>query len=161
MHQHLIHVNIDKVIKAYRDAGIKINEKKAREYHCRWCHLAKSTKVVSRDQIPRAQRPLARVFFNSIPHKPIGRRDYNHTIHLLDNYSQYHWVIFIKSKSDSLKQFEEWIDYIENQTGLTIQVIHGNGGTEFSPTALRELCNRKGKALYLNYSRLPQAEWPF
>ena len=90
----------------------------------------------------------------------MGRGDYNHTIHLLDDYSRYHWVIFIKSKSDSLKQFEEWIDYIENQTGLTIQVIHGDGGTEFSPTALRELYNRKGKALYLITPGCPKQNGP-
>ena len=120
MHRRLMHASVGKVIKACRDAGIPINETKALAYHCKWCKLAKSTKVISYDQIPRASRPLGRIYFDSIPHKPMGAGGYNHTIHLLDNYSRYQWAIFIKSKADSLKKTKEWIDYMENQTGLKI-----------------------------------------
>ena len=188
MHKRLMHASVDKVIKACRDAGITINETKARAYHCKWCHLAKSTKVISYDEIPRAQRPLGRIYFDSIPHKPMGAGGYKHTIHLLDDYSRYQWVIFIKSKADGFEKTEEWMDYIENQTGLKIQIMHGDGGTEFSPAEMRKLCKKKGVAFHpivpgsseqngpsertgrtlLEYSRAslhsigaPESDWPY
>ena len=148
MHKHLMHTSIDKVIKACRDAGIMINEAKAHTYHCRWCYLAKSTKVISYDQIPCAQRPLGRIYFNSIPHKPIGASGFKHTIHLFDDYSRYQWTIFIKSKIEGFQKTAEWMDYIENQTGLKIQIIHGNGSTEFSPAELQKLCASQAVAFF-------------
>ena len=73
LHRRLLHANVEKVIKACRNAGIPINETKAREFHCRWRYLGKSTKVISRTPVHTATAPLQYVEFDTIPHKPMGR----------------------------------------------------------------------------------------
>jgi len=146
MHRRLLHANVEKVIKACRDAGIPINETKAREFHCKWCYLGKSTKVISRTPVHTATAPLQYVEIDTIPHKPMGRGRKYYATHIIDRYSGYHWIFFSYSKTEIFQSFQIWIEYIEGQTVLRVQIIQIDDGTEFCPKEIRAYCEKKGIA---------------
>ncbi len=147
MHQRLTHASVARVLKACRDAGIKISDKEAREYHCKWCSLAKSTKIISHQRLAPAARPLAEITADTIEHKPTANGGYRYAVHLLDRYSNYQWIFFARSKDEIYHSFRDWITFIEKQTGLKIQLIHLDNGTEFVFRELNPFCQEHG--LYL------------
>lgn len=46
MHRRLMHDRKERVVKAYKGAGIEIDLYGMEDFHCEACHLAKSTKIV-------------------------------------------------------------------------------------------------------------------
>jgi len=63
-----------------------------------------------------------------IPESIYGNR-YFFTV--LDDYSRYGWVIFLKNKSDTFQSFYNWFNKIKNQFNIRIKSIRSDNGTEF------------------------------
>ncbi|EAQ82905.1 hypothetical protein CHGG_11081 [Chaetomium globosum CBS 148.51] len=147
MHRRLMHASMDKVIKACRQAGIKINTRDAGSHRCKWCYLGKSQQLISHDKLPAVSRALQRIHVDSIPHKPTGIGGKNHAIHIVDQYSAYHWYVAIGSKSDGFTALTNYIVFVEVQSGTLVQEIHVDNGTEFSMDKLRDWCLARGKKL--------------
>ena len=66
--------------------------------------------------------------------------------HIIDRYSGYHWIFFSYSKTEIFQSFQIWIEYIEGQTVLQVQIIQIDDGTEFCPKEIHACCEKKGIA---------------
>ena len=76
----------------------------------------------------------------------MGRGRKYYATHIIDRYSGYQWIFFSYSKTEIFQSFQNWIEYIESQTGLRIQIIQIDDGTEFCPKEIRIYCEKKGIA---------------
>ncbi|KAK3896795.1 hypothetical protein C8A05DRAFT_39656 [Staphylotrichum tortipilum] len=52
VHRRLMHESHERVLKACKDAGIKIDPNTAKGYQCHWCYLGKSKQFISHDKFP-------------------------------------------------------------------------------------------------------------
>lgn len=71
--------------------------------------------------------------------KPTSVNGFNYVIYLQDEATSFGWVLFAK-REDTAEVAVEVINFIkllELQTGITLQIIHTDGGTEFAPKKLK------------------------
>ena len=54
--------------------------------------------------------------------------------------------LFLLLQTGNLPSFQNWIEYIEGQTLLRVQIIQIDDGTEFCPKEIRAYCEKKGIA---------------
>ena len=138
-----MHAGIPAVLKACKDAGIRVQQ----PTYCESCRLGKSTQIISRESPPKAVRPLALIYVDTIEHKPTGYKGYKYSMHFVDLYSGMNWIVFLQTKDQGFQKLLDFINYIENQTQLSIQAIGLDEGTEFSLSELRQLSAKKGIAI--------------
>lgn len=50
---------------------------------------------------------------------------------LVDDYSCYAWIYFLKRKSDALKAFTIWYNLVSNQTSTSLKIFRSDNGGEF------------------------------
>ena len=74
----------------------------------------------------------------------------------IDNYSQYTWVHFISTKSDTFEVFESFIMRIQNEFESKIKINHSDHGSEFENKRFDELCNTLGIIHQYSAPRMPQ-----
>ncbi|KAL2016242.1 hypothetical protein VTK56DRAFT_4018 [Thermocarpiscus australiensis] len=103
---------------------------------------------------------LARVYADTIFHSPTGIGNKNYAVHIVDQYSGYHWYMAITDKSQGFKVLTDWIIFVENQTGVTVQEIHIDNGTEFHLTELQAWCRKLGKKLTTTVPDCPEQNGP-
>lgn len=98
MHRRLGHARKDRVIEACKKSGNKISgntmdEDTVKDFHCRACHLAKFEAIISRTPLVVATEFLQFVFWDTIEHSPIGYGGKRYSLHGIDFYSRYQWLI--------------------------------------------------------------------
>jgi hypothetical protein len=130
MHRRLCHANKKAVVKACKEAGIAFSTKEVRDHHCEDCFLAKATDYLPKDTLRQWHHPLEMVAVDVIQHPP-GHLGFRYTTHFIDAATGYHWLKFSKDKSAAQSILKEWITQIELQTGLKVQNIGMDGGSEF------------------------------
>ncbi|CAA7028213.1 unnamed protein product [Microthlaspi erraticum] len=64
---------------------------------------------------------------------------------LVDDYSRYTWVRFIRDKSDTMASFKIWALQVINEKG-SIKRIRSDHGGEFQNEAMKNFCNEQGIA---------------
>ncbi|KAL8290954.1 hypothetical protein RB600_006432 [Gaeumannomyces tritici] len=158
MHRRLMHANKDAVLKACREAGIRVSAAEADKHVCEDCVQGKATQVIGTRQFDKSQRPLARIHMDTIGITPTTGNGFNHVVHLQDEATSFGWVLFSKRKDTTEVAHEviDWIQRTELQTGIKIQALHTDGGTEFAPAMLRRWCKKHGKALEESAARCPE-----
>ena len=131
-----MYANPETVLKAYKDSGIVVSRQAAIKYHYEACHLGKSTELVSRTPNRPAKRPFAEVWIDLIEHKPQTHKGYRWALHMVDSYTTYIWIHFVRHKSDIYSEVKIWIRRMETQSGLKILRVHLDKGTEFAWNSL-------------------------
>lgn len=63
---------------------------------------------------------------------------------LTDDYTRYVTVYFIRSKSEVLSKFMEYVNRVENETGLRVQAIRTDNGGEYTAQSFNKFCADKG-----------------
>ena len=61
-----------------------------------------------------------------------------------DDYTRYVTVYFLKSKSEVLSKFEEYVNMVENATGQRVQNLLTDNGGEYVSQNFRKFCASKG-----------------
>ncbi|CAA7051603.1 unnamed protein product [Microthlaspi erraticum] len=74
---------------------------------------------------------------------------------LVDDYSRYTWVRFIRDKSDTMASFKIWALQVINEKG-SIKRIRSDHGGEFQNEAMKNFCNEQGIAHQFSAPRTPQ-----
>lgn len=93
MHRRLGHAGKDRVIEACKKSGINLDEDTVKDFHCRACHLAKFEAIISRTPLAVVTEFLQFVFWDIIEHSPIGYRGKRYSLHGIDFWSRYQWLI--------------------------------------------------------------------
>ncbi|KAK1773002.1 hypothetical protein QBC45DRAFT_447206, partial [Copromyces sp. CBS 386.78] len=131
MHRRLMHAGRDQVLKACKDAGIKLANAGALKNECDACLRSKSTDIVHKISNPVATRPLEFVRIDTWSHNIAGHMGYRHVVHFICMVSGFHWIKMIREKRDGLVAIKEWKKHVELQTGLKVKVLGLDGGIEF------------------------------
>ncbi len=61
-----------------------------------------------------------------------------------DDYTRYVTVYFLKSKSEVLSKFEEYVNMVENMTGQKVQNLRTDNGGEYVSDDFTKFCTSKG-----------------
>ena len=75
---------------------------------------------------------------------------------IVDDYSRYTWVIFLKSKNDAFAEFTRLMRKIQNQKEVVIKYIRTDNGTEFKNSPFEEYCDKLGIEHNFSAPRTPQ-----
>ena len=63
---------------------------------------------------------------------------------LTDDYTKYVTVYFIRSKSEVLSKFMEYVSRVENETGLRVRAISTDDGGGYTSQSFNKFCADKG-----------------
>ena len=78
---------------------------------------------------------------------PVSLMSINHekyTLVIVDEYSRYTWVYFIKKKSQALDMIMSFIRLIENQNDVKVKQIRTDNGTEYESNEFNDFCRESG-----------------
>ncbi|TPX55145.1 hypothetical protein PhCBS80983_g05557 [Powellomyces hirtus] len=91
---------------------------------CRGCELGKHKRSPFNGTMTRSKTPLDCLHFDlNGPHIPaVG--DEKYTLVVIDDYSRFTWIFFLKVKSESTAKLIEFINFIENQTNEQKEILH-------------------------------------
>ncbi|GJV68940.1 retrovirus-related pol polyprotein from transposon TNT 1-94 [Tanacetum coccineum] len=73
-----------------------------------------------------------------------------YTLVIVDEYSRYTWVYFLRKKSQTAEMIMPFIRMVENQNDVKVKQIRTDNGTEFKNSELESFCDEKG--IYQNLS---------
>ncbi|KAI3697733.1 hypothetical protein L6452_30830 [Arctium lappa] len=79
-----------------------------------------------------------------------------YTLIIVDEYSRYTWVIFLRCKSDTLEELISFVKKMEVLNNLTIRSIRSDHGTEFKNSSLNIFFENKGISHNFSLVRTPQ-----
>lgn len=74
---------------------------------------------------------------------------------IVDNFSRYTWVLFLRTKDEAFKEFEKLIKNLETKYSLNLIRIRSDHGTEFQKDFIT-FCNQKGISNEFSAPRTPQ-----
>ena len=103
-----------------------------KNFHCKSCALSKSTKKVPEPLKSHAKEPLERCHSDlsgkfSVP--SMGKSRYYIT--LIDEYTRYSWVRFLKRKSEAGAAMKSMVQQAERQTGRKLKSLRSDNGGEY------------------------------
>ncbi|GKB22449.1 retrovirus-related pol polyprotein from transposon TNT 1-94 [Tanacetum coccineum] len=78
---------------------------------------------------------------------PVTPRSINHekyTLIIVDEYSRYTYVYFLKKKSHAPETIMSFIKRVENQNDIHVKQLRTNNGTEFKNSIVVNFCDEKG-----------------
>ncbi|GJS54133.1 retrovirus-related pol polyprotein from transposon TNT 1-94 [Tanacetum coccineum] len=75
---------------------------------------------------------------------PISINHEKYTLVIVDEYSRYTWVYFLKNKSQTAKMIMSFVRLVENQNDVKVKQIRTDNGTEFRNSELESFCDEKG-----------------
>ncbi|KAL3820282.1 hypothetical protein ACJIZ3_006187 [Penstemon smallii] len=75
------------------------------------------------------------------PIDPISNGGKKYCLAVVDDYSRYTWVIFMKKKSETKEHLTNLMELIQNEKSLEILKIRSDRGTEFTNSTIEEALN--------------------
>ncbi|KAI3707271.1 hypothetical protein L6452_25630 [Arctium lappa] len=84
----------------------------------------------------------------------IGKKSY--CLVIVDDYSRFTWVYFLRTKDETSGLIKSFILRIENQTNQKVKVIRSDNGTEFKNLDLNTFCEEKCIERQYSVPRTPQ-----
>ena len=116
LYNRLIYIGPERIFKVVKNVDIPLNRKKALNYHCEYYIISKSIYMIFYTFFSPAVRPFIEIYVDTVQHKPMSFNRHKYTVHILNRYSNYQQIFFIKTEDKVFKKFIEFIIYIENQT---------------------------------------------
>ncbi|GKF58688.1 retrovirus-related pol polyprotein from transposon TNT 1-94, partial [Tanacetum coccineum] len=80
--------------------------------------------------------------FGHVTPKSINHEKY--TLIIVDEYSRYTWVYFLKKKSQAPETIMSFIKRVENQNDIKVKQLRTDNGTKFRNSILVNFCDEKG-----------------
>ncbi|KAI3702044.1 hypothetical protein L6452_27650 [Arctium lappa] len=119
-------------------------------WHRRMCHMNFKTmnKLVKNNLL------LHMDLFGPTNVMSIGKKSYCFVI--VDDYSRFTWVYFLRTKDETSGLIKYFILRIENQTNQKVKVIRSDNGTEFKNIDLNTFCEEQGIERQYSAPRTPQ-----
>lgn len=100
---------------------------------CEVCIQSKQVKRQSHKPVPRARRPLQRVYMDFWGPNREGTRDERYYLSLVDDHTRYSWLFITTDRRYELVIgiLEEWRRHVECQTGAALRAICMDNAKEF------------------------------
>nr|KAJ0217213.1 hypothetical protein LSAT_V11C300138650 [Lactuca sativa] len=92
--------------------------------------------------------------FGPIPVRSLGGNKY--TLVVVDEFTRFTWVVFLKKKSHATQEIISLIRKNETLTGLKVKQLRSDHGTEFRNLTLEEFCDHKGIGQNFSAPHTPQ-----
>ncbi|KAJ9562397.1 hypothetical protein OSB04_007557 [Centaurea solstitialis] len=129
-----------------------------KESLCSACEKGKQTRASFKSkQISSISSPLQLLhmdLFGPVNVQSIGGKKY--TLVIVDEYSIYTWVFFLRAKSDAPEEIILFVRKIERLNNLTVRSIRSDHGTEFKNSTLESFFEQKGISQNFSSVRTPQ-----
>ncbi|GJZ65933.1 retrovirus-related pol polyprotein from transposon TNT 1-94, partial [Tanacetum coccineum] len=90
------------------------------------------------------------------PVSPMSINHEKYTLFIVDEYSWYTWVHFLKKKSHAAEMIMSFIRMVENQNDVKVKQIKTDNGTECRNSKLKSFCNEKGISQNLSSLYTPE-----
>ncbi|KAI3707390.1 hypothetical protein L6452_25856 [Arctium lappa] len=130
----------------------------AKESLCSACEKGKQTKASFKSkQVSSVTSPLQLLhmdLFGPVNIQSIAGKKY--TLVIVDEYSRYTWVIFLRCKSDTPEELISFVKKMEVLNNLTVRSIRSDHGTEFKNSSLNNFFENKGISHNFSSVRTPQ-----
>ncbi|KAJ9544838.1 LOW QUALITY PROTEIN: hypothetical protein OSB04_024545 [Centaurea solstitialis] len=125
---------------------------------CSACEKGKQSRASFKSkQISSISSPLQLLhmdLFGPVNVHSIAGKKY--TLVIVDEYSRYTWVFFLRSKSDAPEEIILFIRKMEKLNNLTVRSIRSDHGTEFKNSTLETFFDQKGISQNFSSVRTPQ-----
>ncbi|KAJ9546782.1 hypothetical protein OSB04_019325 [Centaurea solstitialis] len=125
---------------------------------CSACEKGKQTRASFKSkQISSISSPLQLLhmdLFGPVNVQSIAGKKY--TLVIVDEYSRYTWVFFLRSKSDAPEEIILFVRKMERLNNLTVRSIRSDHGTEFKNSTLETFFEHKGISQNFSSVRTPQ-----
>ncbi|KAJ9553475.1 hypothetical protein OSB04_017520 [Centaurea solstitialis] len=125
---------------------------------CSACEKGKQTRASFKSkQISSISSPLQLLhmdLFGPVNVQSIAEKKY--TLVIVDEYSRYTWVFFLRSKSDAPEEIILFVRKMERLNNLTVRSIRSDHGTEFKNSTLETFFDQKGISQNFSSVRTPQ-----
>ncbi|KAJ9566817.1 LOW QUALITY PROTEIN: hypothetical protein OSB04_002783 [Centaurea solstitialis] len=125
---------------------------------CSTCEKGKQTRASFKSkQISSISSPLQLLhmdLFGPVNVQSIAGKKY--TLVIVDEYSRYTWVFFLRSKSDAPEEIILFVRKMERLNNLTVRSIRSDHGTEFKNSTLETFFDQKGISQNFSSVRTPQ-----
>ncbi|KAJ9565707.1 hypothetical protein OSB04_001673 [Centaurea solstitialis] len=125
---------------------------------CSACEKEKQTRASFKSkQISSISSPLQLLhmdLFGPVNVQSIAGKKY--TLVIVDEYSRYTWVFFLRSKSDAPEEIILFVRKMEKLNNLTVRSIRSDHGTEFKNSTLETFFDQKGISQNFSSVRTPQ-----
>ncbi|KAJ9542306.1 hypothetical protein OSB04_028812 [Centaurea solstitialis] len=125
---------------------------------CSACEKGKQTRASFKSkQISSISSPLQLLhmdLFGPVNVQSIAGKKY--TLVIVDEYSRYTWVFFLRSKSDAPEEIILFARKMERLNNLTVRSIRSDHGTEFKNSTLETFFDQKGISQNFSSVRTPQ-----
>ncbi|KAJ9539102.1 hypothetical protein OSB04_031835 [Centaurea solstitialis] len=129
-----------------------------KESLCSACEKGKQTRASFKSkQISSISSPLQLLhmdLFGPVNVQSIGGKKY--TLVIVDEYSRYTWVFFLRAKSDAPEEIILFVRKMERLNNLTVRSIRSDHGTEFKNSTLESFFEQKGISQNFSSVRTPQ-----
>nr|GEW83891.1 ribonuclease H-like domain-containing protein [Tanacetum cinerariifolium] len=90
---------------------------------------------------------------------PITPRSINHekyTLVIINEYSRYTWVYFLKKKSQAPETIMSFLKRVKNQNDIKVKQLRTDNGTQFRNNILVSLCDEKGISQIFSSPYIPK-----
>ncbi len=148
-HRRLAHVNmrtLQSLHKGNHIVGLMENVSFAKDRVCRACVEGKmhdsphpSKTIISSKRILEL---LHVDLFGPTTHASLGAK--KHCLVIVDDYSRYTWVYFLKKKDETQQIFIDFATEVQRQHNLTILAIRSDNGSEFKNYTLNDFLSDEG-----------------
>lgn len=130
MHRRLMHAGKEQVIRACKEAGIKLFEHNQAPF-CEPCAMAKAHDEMPKHAAMVTKRACEYIRVDLVTESTTGHLGYKYMVHFMCMSTAFRWGKFTKDKSDAFTLLTEFVTWLEKQTGRSVKVIGVDGGTEF------------------------------
>ena len=159
-HRRLGHCSMDLIRKLVRKEllGDLPNLSFSKNKTCGPCQLGKQAKTPFKPKsIVSTTKPLELLHMDLFgPNRvaSLGGKLYAYVI--VDDYSRFTWVSFLKNKSHTFETFKKFSKKIQNEIGYKIIKIRSDQGKEFVNNDFENLCDEHGYSHNFSAPRTPQ-----
>ncbi|KAI3735684.1 hypothetical protein L6452_15192 [Arctium lappa] len=159
-HRRMCHINFKTMNKLVKNNLVRGLPSKlfSCDDHCVACIKGKQHKTSHKtkeiNSISSCLQLLHMDLFGPTNVMSIGKKSY--CLVIVDDYSRFTWVYFLRTKDETSGLIKSFILRIENQTNQKVKVIRSDNGTEFKNLDLNTFCEEKGIERQYSAPRTPQ-----
>ncbi|KAF1332328.1 Integrase catalytic core protein, partial [Globisporangium splendens] len=142
---HIGHGGLDAIVKQKLGVGIDIASVSKWEL-CSGCALGKQTRVNFQSTAPERAKNMLDVVHSDVcgPMQTATFSDKRYFVTFIDDKSRFCVVFLLRSKSEVLDKFVQFVKFAETQTGRRVKVLRSDNGGEYVSNKFAAFCRNRG-----------------